>query len=205
MRAFLQSLILSSIIAAPMATLAAVPTYSNLYVFGDSYCDVGNLFAASGGTVPGAPYYMGRFSNGPLWVDHVAGFLGLPMKPALLGGTNYAFAGAEVTTASNIGGATIPSVPQQVELYLSQHGGKADPMPSTSLREAETTSLIPQDLARMHWRTRLPWGSRRANCSYSMQERGTSSFPTSSTWVCCQRLQDMSSSPKRRALRQTSI
>jgi outer membrane lipase/esterase len=112
---------------ASVIAQAAVPTYSNLYVFGDSYCDVGNLFAASGGTEPPPPYYNGRFSNGPIWVDHVAGFLGVPMKPALLGGTNYAFGGAWVTAPQTIEGATIPSVPQQVGLYLSQHGGKADP------------------------------------------------------------------------------
>lgn len=116
-----------TVLVAPAAAFAGVPHYSALYVFGDSYCDVGNLFAASGGTVPGAPYYMGRFSNGPLWVDHAAGFLGVPLTPSELGGTDYAWAGAEVTTASSIGGATIPSVPQQVQLYLSQTGGVADP------------------------------------------------------------------------------
>lgn len=38
---------------------AATPNYDALYVFGDSYCDVGNLFAATGDTYPAAPYYMG--------------------------------------------------------------------------------------------------------------------------------------------------
>jgi phospholipase/lecithinase/hemolysin len=44
-----------------------------------------------------------------------------------LGGTDYAFGGAWVTAPQPIQGGFIPSVPQQVELYLSQHGGKADP------------------------------------------------------------------------------
>lgn len=106
---------------------AATPSYSAIYVFGDSYCDVGNIFIATGGAVPAAPYYQGRFSNGPIWIDHVAGALGLPMKPALAGGTNYAFGGAWVTAPQVIPGGTIPSVPQQVGLYLGSHGGKADP------------------------------------------------------------------------------
>lgn len=120
-------MLLTAFAALPVATQASTPAYSSLYVFGDSYNDVGNLFAASGGAIPSAPYYMGRFSNGPLWVDHVAGFLKLPLKPSLLGGTDYAFGGAEVTATANLEGAMIPSVPQQVELYLSLNGGKADP------------------------------------------------------------------------------
>jgi phospholipase/lecithinase/hemolysin len=50
------------------------------------------------------------------------------MLPALAGGTDYAFGGAFATAPQSIpGGGTIPSVPEQVGLYLSQHGGKADP------------------------------------------------------------------------------
>ncbi len=110
---------------ASVAAQAATPKYDNLYVFGDSYCDVGNLFLATGGAEPAAPYYDMRFSNGPLWVDHVAGFLGVPLTASLLGGTDYAFGGAWVTEPEATTG--VPSVPQQVESYLIQHGGKADP------------------------------------------------------------------------------
>ncbi len=103
------------------------PAFDAIYVFGDSYCDVGNLFAASGGTVPGAPYFHGRFSNGPLWVEHLAGTYGVSMQPSQLGGTDFAFGGAEVTAAVPEGAASIPSVPQQVALYLSLNKFKADP------------------------------------------------------------------------------
>jgi phospholipase/lecithinase/hemolysin len=110
-----------------MGVEARTPSYDALYVFGDSYCDVGNIFTATGGAEPAAPYYNGRFSNGPIWLDHVAGFLGVPLKASLLGGTDYAFGWAWVTEPQSIPGGTIPSVPEQVGLYLSQHGGKADP------------------------------------------------------------------------------
>ena len=110
---------------ASTAAQAVTASYDALYVFGDSYCDVGNIFTATGGAEPAAPYYDGRFSNGPIWLDHVAGFLGVPLKAYLLGGTDYAFGGAWVTEPQSIpGGETIPSVPEQVELYLGQHGGK---------------------------------------------------------------------------------
>jgi outer membrane lipase/esterase len=70
---------------------------------------------------------MGRFSDGPLWVDHVAGFLRVPLTPSLLGGTDYAFGGAWATAPQPLGTGVIPSVPEQVGLYLQLHGGKADP------------------------------------------------------------------------------
>jgi phospholipase/lecithinase/hemolysin len=123
-----RSAVLLSVIVglATIACEAAKPGYDSLYVFGDSYCDVGNIFTATKGTVPPAPYYNGRFSNGPIWLDHVAGFLGVPLTASLLGGTDYAFGGAWVTAPQPITGGFIPSVPQQVGLYLQQ-SGKADP------------------------------------------------------------------------------
>ncbi len=110
-----------------LASHATPTTFDAIYIFGDSYCDVGNIYIATGGAKPAAPYYQGRFSNGPIWLDHLAGTYGLTLKPYLGGGTDYAFGGAMVLAAVPEGAFSIPSVPQQVELYLSQHGGKADP------------------------------------------------------------------------------
>jgi phospholipase/lecithinase/hemolysin len=118
---------LISLAFASTAARAATPPYDAIYVFGDSYCDVGNVFLATGGAIPASPYFNGRFSNGPIWIDHVASAWGLTVAPSLAGGTDYAFGGAFVTSAQVTPEGTIPSVPQQVELYLSQHGGKADP------------------------------------------------------------------------------
>jgi outer membrane lipase/esterase len=118
--------LLTCLVLSPVAAQAANPHFSAIYVFGDSYCDAGNLFAAAG--VPGAPYYMGRFSDGPVFVEHIASAWGLPMTPSNLGGTDYAWGGAFVTADQPLGpNAVIPSVPHQVLAYLNQHGGKADP------------------------------------------------------------------------------
>jgi phospholipase/lecithinase/hemolysin len=104
------------LVVASIAAAEHTTHFSALVVFGDSYCDVGNLHA------PVSPYYQGRWSNGPLWVEHVAGFLGVaPLTPSSLGGTDYAWDGAAVTNSSYT-----PSIPQQVERYLSDHGGTAD-------------------------------------------------------------------------------
>lgn len=129
MRRILGTLTIAAFLSlAAMAARAASPAFSHLYIFGDSYCDAGNIFIATGGAEPAGPYYMGRFSNGPIWVDHVAGYLGLlPVKPSLAGGTDFAFGGAEVTAAATSAAGTIPSVPQQVGLYLQSVRGKADP------------------------------------------------------------------------------
>jgi outer membrane lipase/esterase len=128
-RSVLLACAIFSLILSPLSSSAANPQFTAIYVFGDSYCDVGNIYAATGGAEPGAPYFNGRFSNGPLWLEHVANSWGLPpMKPSLLGGTDYAFAGAEVTADVPLGGGlVIPSVPHQVLKYLNDHGGKADP------------------------------------------------------------------------------
>ena len=124
----------ATVIAAALASCcfaahAAADSFHAIYVFGDSYSDVGNISFASGGTVPGPLYYNGRFSNGPIWVDHIAGAYGLTLTPSLQGGTDYAFGGAKVTANVPIPGIneSIPSVGEQVLAYLRQHNGKADP------------------------------------------------------------------------------
>src|SRR5215472_12204878 len=154
---------------------SATWTYEKLYVFGDSYCDVGNLFAATKGAVPSAPYYNGRFSNGPIWVDHVARLLGVSLTPSLSGGTNYAFGGAWVTAPQPLpGGAFIPSVPQQVERYLRRHGGKADPNAMYILEGGgndilATTTGSPQSLA-------YQIADRIVDCAIMLREAGAKHF-----------------------------
>ncbi len=54
-------------------------TFSDVIVFGDSLSDNGNLYDLTGGFVPiSPPYYEGRFSNGPVWVEHLAPQFGVP-------------------------------------------------------------------------------------------------------------------------------
>ena len=71
-------------------------TYSNLYVFGDSLVDTGNLFNATTAAVeasellgldlpvvpPTPPYFEGRFSDGELWIDNLADELDIDLTPA---------------------------------------------------------------------------------------------------------------------------
>jgi len=98
---------------------ASAPAYPALYVFGGSLSDVGNDFADDGGTAPVAPYYDGRFSNGPLWIEDYAAQNDMPEPTAsLLGGTDFAFAGART------GAADLPStghdLPQEFASFTQQ-------------------------------------------------------------------------------------
>jgi thermolabile hemolysin len=109
-----------SLIAMWTTPIAAGP-YSQIVAFGDSLSDTGNDFIAFGSPQP--PYYMGRFSNGPIWLDYLATKLGVPDPgPSLGGGTNYAYGGA---TAGSLN-QSVPDLGQQVQMYL-QKSPKADP------------------------------------------------------------------------------
>lgn len=106
-------------------SFAAQAAYSNVYFFGDSLTDTGNVFLASGGTEPpDPPYYQGRLSNGPTWVETVASGLGLPGTSAALlaGGNNYAWAGA----FSGVEGLAGPNTGLQAQVF-GQWPGIADP------------------------------------------------------------------------------
>ncbi len=96
---FLGTLPLALAIFAPAAEAASLTQsdthFDGLYVFGDSLSDTGNLFADTGDLFPPFPYFQGRFSNGPVWVEYLAPLLGL--TPAQT--TNFAYGGA--TTGSN--------------------------------------------------------------------------------------------------------
>ncbi len=67
------------VFAAGLLASSAASAYSDIFVFGDSLSDSGNVFAATGGFPP-APYYDGRFSNGPTYAEDLAGMLGSLLK-----------------------------------------------------------------------------------------------------------------------------
>ncbi|MDX2223709.1 MAG: autotransporter domain-containing protein [Rhodospirillaceae bacterium] len=76
---------------------------NNMIVFGDSLSDGGRLFAITGGTQPASPpYFQGRFSNGPVWVEQLPAKLGFTYSFA----TNFAVGGAESGTGGPVGVAT---------------------------------------------------------------------------------------------------
>jgi phospholipase/lecithinase/hemolysin len=70
-----------------MSSLASAGAYSNLFVYGDSLSDLGNIYNTSGHAIPlSPPYYMGRFSNGPLAAEYLAKTLNTPLTSFAWGG-----------------------------------------------------------------------------------------------------------------------
>ncbi len=101
--------------------------YSNIYVFGDSLSDIGNL------RDPNIPE---RFKNGPVAVEFLAAQLGQALSPSLhllppqatggLYGNNFAVASA--IAIDKDGDLTTPNInlPTQVGAYLQLRGGQAE-------------------------------------------------------------------------------
>lgn len=95
----------------PLKALAV--GFSQIFVFGDSLSDIGNVFDATG-VPPSPPYFQGRFSNGPVWVEYFASNLGLSSKQQ----TNFAFGGA-TTGIDNTGAPNLPGLSQQIKDFTA--------------------------------------------------------------------------------------
>lgn len=100
------------------AQAASFSNFNEIYAFGDSASDNGNTFKATAGLLPPSPpYYEGRSSNGPVWVEDLASKLNLPL-------TDLAFAGA-TTGGSNIFNKqfslNLPGVQQQIDNFTAAH------------------------------------------------------------------------------------
>ena len=98
--------------------------FSQLYTFGDSLSDTGNLASVTVNFPP--PFYMNRVSNGPVAVETLAALLGLEAKASLhlvgpAQGTNYAVVGAKARGRDTI------DLAAQVEAFLQHHGHAAPP------------------------------------------------------------------------------
>lgn len=109
---------------------AQASVYTDIVVFGDSLSDVGNtandplIRLLSPQAQP--PYYQGRFSNGPVWIETLAAELGLNASVrSTAGGNNYAWGGALSGTGTNTFGL-IDNVGRQVSDYLGANAPSAD-------------------------------------------------------------------------------
>jgi len=114
--------VLAGAIAATLLfSTASAAQFSKVVIIGDSLSDAGNLSLALGSPTPS------RFTTNPGFTapEMVASGLGLPVTASLLGGTDYAFGGAGLVNNSSAG--PIPTLPQQLQMYLAANGGVADP------------------------------------------------------------------------------
>ncbi|WP_392534432.1 SGNH/GDSL hydrolase family protein [Nostoc sp. C117] len=104
----------------PLKVLAQ--NYDDIYVFGDSLSDTGNVFNLTNESVPPKPtYFNGRFSNGPIWLEYLASDLGLTFNP----NNNFAFGGA-TTGTDNLGLSFLPGLKQEINEFTTINNS-ADP------------------------------------------------------------------------------
>ena len=123
-----------SVITTLMMLTTPVISADRIAAFGDSLSDTGNVFALTGmvstrpynaTNIPDAPYPIGglNFSNGHIWIREVGQKLNNAVDVyaafrAPQAFNNYAFGGAR----SRDGASPMPSLSQQVGLYLGNNG-----------------------------------------------------------------------------------
>ncbi|GGI86204.1 SGNH/GDSL hydrolase family protein [Legionella impletisoli] len=92
---------------------------NKIVVFGDSLSDNGNFYEYMKKQFPTAPYYEGRFTNGPVWIELVAN-----AKETEL--FDYAFGGAGVLDPVEDPDSALFNLHQEVNSYFLANEDKAD-------------------------------------------------------------------------------
>ncbi|WP_144873037.1 SGNH/GDSL hydrolase family protein, partial [Hyella patelloides] len=124
-------LLTTTIIASSFSLLAQAESsnFDQIFVFGNSVSDAGNVYGITGSTFPPSPlYYEGRFSNGQIWIDYLGE--DLELNPSTFysdsftdaeDGINFAIGGA--TTGTNSLGdspnISFPGVTTQVNDFIN--------------------------------------------------------------------------------------
>ncbi|KAJ3228684.1 hypothetical protein HDU81_005994 [Chytriomyces hyalinus] len=122
------SLLVSAAAAVAQPAPLAPGGIKDIVTFGDSVSDNGNIFALYGN--PQAPYYKGRFSNGPVWVEYLSQYL----SDAQLHDFAYGGSCANVSNSQSIPyGSTklttadLPDLAQQLTFFKKSQFSKLSP------------------------------------------------------------------------------
>ncbi|KAI9003250.1 hypothetical protein BC832DRAFT_99266 [Gaertneriomyces semiglobifer] len=122
----LQFLALVSYATAYPATARFNPR--TVVAFGDSLSDTGNSFKGTQGADPPAPlYFQGRYSNGPVWVEHFAKTLGLRLDSRAFGGSGVDSIMAPTEAPFGEKRPALPGLLQQVASFLGRPLGAVPP------------------------------------------------------------------------------
>lgn len=108
-----------------LCPLAMANPLNNIIVFGDSLSDNGNLYEYMHHQLPQSPpYFDGRFSDGPIWVEQLA--KSYFHNDAALHLQDYAFGGAGVLSDLN-DDEELFTLKREINTYLLAHNDQADP------------------------------------------------------------------------------
>ncbi|KAH9452896.1 hypothetical protein PSHT_01224 [Puccinia striiformis] len=104
-------LIMCSFVLPKAIDLSESSQYTSVVVFGASYCDNGHARDSKySSSLREPPYFQGRWSNGPVWVEHMAEVMGIPLY-------NYAYGGATANNAITNSG--VPDTRSQIQYYIN--------------------------------------------------------------------------------------
>lgn len=116
-----------------------IENLTQIIAFGDSLSDSGNSFALTFGIIPpNPPYYLGRFSNGPVALEYLAQELELSLDPYYDNGVGNNFAVGAAGTGENnsnnddimpfLPGVDLPGLANEITDFENSVGaGNADP------------------------------------------------------------------------------
>lgn len=113
-----------SIVVSCSAVVQAAPVFSDMYIFGDSLSDTGNIADQLGSafsiTVPYGDN--NRFSNGPVWHEYLSDSLNMSRETISRNrGNNHAYGGAKVNSGDFFSGFFVDSYQSQVNDYLQNN------------------------------------------------------------------------------------
>lgn len=106
---------------------ASAISLNKIVVFGDSLSDNGNLYEYMKHELPlSPPYYHGRFTNGPVWIELLTEMYYPKNSQAHL--FDYAFGGAGVSEEvdDDDGDEVLFTLRREIDSYLLSHQDKAD-------------------------------------------------------------------------------
>lgn len=176
MKNWLKTTVASVVLCSSAVTMSA--TIDKVIVFGDSLSDNGNVYnmlAMAKNVIPlvplipkNPPYYEGRFSNGLVWVEHLAKSMNVPL-------VNYAYGGAWVEGFYDSMQILPPSLGTQIDMYsvtpstivdykMHQHlyviwAGANDYLKGRSDAEYATTNTVETIASQAEWLLRM--GARK--------------------------------------------
>jgi len=105
--------------------LASAAPLNKIVVFGDSLSDNGNLYEYMKRELPlSPPYFKGRFTNGPVWIELLVNqYYPEDAQAHLL---DYAFGGAGVSEVDDDTDDVLFTLSREIDSYLLSHHDKAD-------------------------------------------------------------------------------
>ncbi|RAP34731.1 lysophospholipase [Legionella quinlivanii] len=115
--------VLLTLCALFFSTVIQSAALKNIVVFGDSLSDNGNLYEYMHHQLPQSPpYYEGRFTNGPIWVERLLALYYKQNPESHL--KDYAFGGAGVSEEDD--GGVLFTLRSEIDSYFLSHNNQAE-------------------------------------------------------------------------------